>query len=582
MRGKALVPWVGMLLLVCTSCGVKQFKETVKGWFGDETPKRLETRRLSLFEYEDKLMGAWAGKMIGVSYAAPYEFQYLGKIMEEGVIRPWKPEYIDNALQQDDLYVQMTFLQAIEEKGLQITSREAADYFAKTNYPLWHANDAGRRNIRAGIYPPDSGHPRYNPHANDIDFQIEADVFGILCPGLPRMALALAESFGAIMNYGDGVYGGYFVAGMYSAAYFGNDRMAVIEEGLKCIPSESQYALLIRDVLEYYRNNPADWQGCWKMLEDKWGNTDLCPEGYRQPFNIDAKMNGGYVAIGLLFGEGDFVKTLEIATRCGQDNDCNASTAAGVLGAMNGYSRIPQQYKSRIPLIADRVFLHTKYNFTTLIQTCRQLTTRIVERFGGTIQRLGDREYYAIPIQKAVKPPRLVQFTEAMRDGYRAEWANLDAMRLERLQGVLKAELSRWSPGWTISNCGNEMNPGLRNRYADRFDVFVTHPQDQNTPCVLSWSGKLTEEQTQLLLIVAASDWDPLADWVLRVRINGNVLAEETVALEAGRVKWHEFRYDLSAYVGQDIALQLENAADEWSGEAAFWGKIEFVKQKPS
>ena len=63
-----------------------------------------------------------------------------------------------------------------------------------------------------------------------------------------------------------------------------------------------------------------------------WDRNDSCPDGAFDPFNIDAKINGAYVALGLLYGKGDFRRTLEIATRSGQDSDCNPSSAAGVLG----------------------------------------------------------------------------------------------------------------------------------------------------------------------------------------------------------------------------------------------------------
>ncbi|MGC9327324.1 MAG: ADP-ribosylglycohydrolase family protein [Candidatus Hinthialibacter sp.] len=578
MRSKGFVTLLTGLILFCTSCGTKHMRETFQEWFGDDTPKKLETQRLSLFEYEDKLYGAWAGKMIGVSYGAPYEFKYLGEIMEEDVIRPWQPQYVENALQQDDLYVQMTFLQAIEEKGIQITPQEAATYFAKTLYPLWHANDAGRRNIRAGIPPPDSGHPRYNPHANDIDFQIEADVFGILCPGMPRTAVSMAESFGVMMNYGDGLYGGLFVAGMYSAAFLETDRIAVIEKGLQCIPEKSQYAQLIRDVLEYYRGNPTDWRGCWTMLEEKYGATDLCPAGYNQPLNIDAKLNGGYVVIGLLYGEGDFAKTLEITTRCGQDNDCNPSTAGGVLGALGGYSRIPQEFKLHIPLISDQNFLHTPYNFNTLIQACRRQTNKIIQRYSGYIQRLGDREYYAIPVQKPAAPRDLEQFTASMRDDYLDEWTRLDEIRSQGLQKTLQNELEKAAPGWTIRNCGDAVNPGLFPQLAGRFDVFVTYPKNPEVPCVLTWQGALTEEKPVLHLTAAASSTGSTKNWRLRVYVNGTQLAQETVAQTGNAIQWRDFKYDLSTYAGQTITIELENAADGHDSVAAYWGKIEFVE----
>ncbi|HOJ61561.1 MAG TPA: ADP-ribosylglycohydrolase family protein [bacterium] len=429
MRPQGSFVLVVVLALMFGACATgKKVTDSVKKIFRDDKPEKLETRRLSIFEYEDILLGAWAGKMIGASVGAPYTNRFYGQVMEEPM-RSWRPELVENALVQDDLCVPMTFLQALEEKGLSLTSAEAADYFGRIAWPLTHAHDAARRNIRAGIPPPDSGHPRYNPHANDLSFQTGADLFGLLCPGMPFTAIRLAETFGPMMSYGDGLYGGLFVAGMYAAAFFENDRAALIEQGLKGIPADSSYARLIRDVLEFYRTEPAQWRGCWQMLEDKWAQTDLCPQGYNKPFNIDAKLNGGYVVLGLLYGEGEFPKTLEITTRCGQQTGSNTATAAGLLGAMLGYSRIPRPFKMGIPVISERPFQHTKYTFTTLTQTCKKMTEMIIRRYGGDVQRLGDREYYSVPVQSPPPPPPLEQFTESQLAGYQNEWSRLDQIQ---------------------------------------------------------------------------------------------------------------------------------------------------------
>ncbi|MCO7111845.1 ADP-ribosylglycohydrolase family protein [Bacteroides uniformis] len=47
----------------------------------------------------------------------------------------------------------------------------------------------------------------------------------------------------------------------------------------------------------------------------------------------------------MLYGEGDFTKTIDISTRAGQDSDCNPASAAGILGTMIGYSNIPEYWK---------------------------------------------------------------------------------------------------------------------------------------------------------------------------------------------------------------------------------------------
>ena len=307
------------------------------------------SRHLSRSALEDKIRGGWAGQMIGVSYGAPTEFRSNGKIIEGNLNKylDWSPERLKNAIDQDDLYVEMTFAEVMDKVGLDATTEQYGEMFKDSKYELWHANAGARRNLNHGIKAPMSGHPKYNIHANDIDFQIESDFIGLMTPGLPREANKYADRVGRVMNWGDGLYGGMFFSGMYAAAFFENDPRKVVEQGLRSIPAESAYAKVIADVLRWSAENPDDWTKTWHLIEDKWDKDDVCPDGALDPFNIDAKLNGGYVALGLLYGKGDFAKTLEVATRSGQDSDCNPSSAAGILGVMLGYDQHPRGLEGR-------------------------------------------------------------------------------------------------------------------------------------------------------------------------------------------------------------------------------------------
>ena len=363
--------------------------------------------RLSKERYLDKCKGAWAGQMIGVCFGAPYEFRFCGKPILDP-LQPWKPERVKGAIDQDDCYVEMTFLKAIEDHGLDVNYEQAGKAFAETQFPLWHANKFGRENVRKGIMPPKSGNPEFNKHADDIDFQIEADLFGILCPGLPQESNRLCNIFGHIMNYGDGVYGGMLVAGMYCAAYFeDNDVEKVVQAGLACIPEKSEYHKCISDVVRWHAENPTDWLATWKKIEEKWQDDVDCEPG--NPVNIDAKLNGAYIVVGLLYGGGDLAKTIEVATRCGQDNDCNPSSAAGVLCCMKGFSAIDPQWTSGIAAIENTNFSHTNYSFKTLIPTCQKTTEAIMRRAGGQVTD----DAYVIPRQTPKPPEPLEQWSQA-------------------------------------------------------------------------------------------------------------------------------------------------------------------------
>ncbi|HEX3007006.1 MAG TPA: ADP-ribosylglycohydrolase family protein, partial [Bacteroidales bacterium] len=258
---------------------------------------------------KDKIAGGWAGKMIGVTYGAPTEFHALGKLFEDSI--KWKPADIKGSIWQDDLYVQLTFLMSMDQYGIDAPAKKYQEMFAKAGYQLWHANVQARKNYFDSIFPPLSGNPEYNYHADDIDFQIESDYIGFMCPGMPQQVVKLCDKIGHIMNYGDGLYGGIFVAALYSEAFFENDISKVIDHALKSIPSESDYYKIVKDVIALHQQNPKDWKAAWKEIEAKWGNVDICGAGV--PFNIDAKLNGAYIVMGLLYGEGDPYKTLEIA-----------------------------------------------------------------------------------------------------------------------------------------------------------------------------------------------------------------------------------------------------------------------------
>ncbi|HBH85481.1 MAG: hypothetical protein A2X05_17830 [Bacteroidetes bacterium GWE2_41_25] len=330
---------------------------------------------------KDKIAGGWAGKMIGVTYGAPTEFRARGITYEDSI--KWKPADIRGSMWQDDIYVQLTFLMSMDKYGMDAPSKKYQEMFAKAGYGLWHANMQARKNYYDSIFAPLSGTPEYNIHADDIDFQIEADYIGFMCPGMPKTATGIADKIGRIMNYGEGVYGGIFVAALYSEAYFETDIPKIIEKALLSIPAESDYYKIIKDVIRLHQHYPSDWRAAWQELENKWGDVDICGAGV--PFNIDAKLNGAYIVMGLLYGEGDPMKTLEISTRCGQDSDCNPSNALAVLGVINGFSGLPSYMQEGVKAMGDSLFIYTTYSFNSAVTSTVKYAHELIAKDGGTV-----------------------------------------------------------------------------------------------------------------------------------------------------------------------------------------------------
>jgi len=339
---------------------------------------------------KDKIKGGWAGQTIGVTFGGPYEFRFQGTFIGDYQPLVWndslvKKNMLENAGLYDDLYMDLTFVEVFEKYGLNAPIDSFANAFANAGYMLWHANQAGRYNILNGIKAPQSGAWQNNPHADCIDYQIESDFAGLMSPGMPNTASAISDKIGHIMNYGDGWYGGVYVGAMYALAFISNDINYVVNKALETVPEKSEFYKCIRDVIEWHKKYPTDWKQTWLDVQRKWANDIGCPDGVFAPFNIDAKVNAAYVVMCLLYGGGDFTKSLEIATRCGQDADCNPSTVGGILGAVLGYNKIPDYWKRGLLQAEDIDFKYTTMSLNDVYETGYKHALQNIERNGGKV-----------------------------------------------------------------------------------------------------------------------------------------------------------------------------------------------------
>ena len=345
---------------------------------------------ISQQQLTDKIKGGWAGQTIGCTYGGPTEFRFCGTMIQDYVNILWPDGCIkwwyENAPGlYDDVYMDLTFVDVFERLGLDAPVDSFAMAFANAGYPLWHANQAARYNILNGIMPPASGHWLNNPHADDIDYQIEADYAGLMSPGMPNAASEISDKIGHIMNYGDGWYGGVYVGAMYALAFISDDINFIVEEALKVIPEQSRYYQCMNDVVKWHKAYPNDWKRTWFECEKKWSEDIGCPDGVFVPSNIDAVINSAYIIIGLLYGEGDFAKTLDISTRCGQDSDCNPASAGGILGTMLGYDKIPKYWMKNLQEVEDMNFAYTNISLNKTYQMSFNQALQMVERNGGII-----------------------------------------------------------------------------------------------------------------------------------------------------------------------------------------------------
>ena len=532
-------------------------------------------RRLSVEDYRDKMKGGWIGQIIGVVWGAPTEFKFNDVVIPEERVPKWYPGMINEAFGQDDLYVEMTFLRSMEEHGLDVSIRQAGIDFANSEYALWCANAAGRRNLRAGIAPPDSSHPKFNKCPNDIDYQIEADFAGLIAPGLPNAVVAMGEKFGRLMNYGDGVYGGQFMGGMYAEAFFESDLHKVIDAGLACIPAESQYAEMVRDMVRWHRENPDDWQKTWGLCFQKYRKDPA----YQKASNgaIDVKINGAMIMLGLLYGQGDIERAVVVSMRGGYDSDCNPSSAAGVLGTMAGFAGLPAHYTKELKL--EPKFSYTAYNVPALLDVCEKLARQVVAKNGGRMEKdAAGKEWFVIPRQTAKPSAHELSWAPGAIANSRftpEEMAKLkfpitvyqpeqfmDPDPTTRVQKVLDVCF----PGWKTSANAPDMNPGYIEQMQNVNNVLATHPPKKGEPVILSKTVKVPEGNPRLTVKVSGAQ---NGDFVLIVKVDGELAFETEVG--------HGFRtytVGLSPHRGKTVKIELLNQPDEWMNEAAYWSEI--------
>jgi hypothetical protein len=385
--------FAAMLLLFAVSCKQKD----------PEKKAGLTENTFTKEQLQDKIKGGWAGQTIGVVYGAPVEFKYQGSIIPATQNIPWREGYVKYWWDKkpglfDDIYTDLNFVAAFEKHGLNVSMDTIANHWARTAYHLAHANQASRYNILNGIMPPQSGNWKNNPHADDLDFQIEADFIGLMTPGMVNSATEIADRVGHIMNSGDGWYGGVYVSALYSLAFVATDATEIVEQAIKTIPEGTKFHDCIADVIKWHKKYPNDWQATWFELQKKWNNDVGCPKGCFLSFNIDAKINSAYVTIGLLYGNGDFTKSIDIATRCGQDADCNPASVGGVLGVMLGYSKIPDFWLKPLQEIEPLNFEGTPMSLAKAYELSFKHASEMIKTAGGTVES----DKIVIPIQAPV------------------------------------------------------------------------------------------------------------------------------------------------------------------------------------
>lgn len=282
---------------------------------------------------QDKIHACWIGKNIGGTIGGPYEGRREILDIKGFTTKKGSP------LPNDDLDLQLVWLKAMEEYGpYQMSEQVLGEYWLSFISPHWNEYGVAKANLRAGILPPFSGEHENALWKHSNGGWIRSEIWACLSPGFPHIANHYAYMDACVDHgSGEGTYGEIFTATMESLAFFETDIREIIEKALTFIPQESRLAKSVRLVLTAY-DRGEEWVQVRNRLVEQ--SADL--GWFQAPANI------GFVVLGLLYGEGDFRRSVLYAVNCGDDTDCTGATAGAFLGILKGMEGIPADWAEYI------------------------------------------------------------------------------------------------------------------------------------------------------------------------------------------------------------------------------------------
>ncbi|MCL2709146.1 MAG: ADP-ribosylglycohydrolase family protein [Defluviitaleaceae bacterium] len=317
-------------------------------------------------DYKNKVLGCWMGKNIGGTLGMPMEWvRQVNDVsfFPESVITAGAP------LANDDLDLQLIWLIAMEERGIDIDAAVLGEYWLAYISPHWAEYGKSKANMRAGLMPPLSGMVD-NAWKNSNGAWIRSEIWACVAPGCPKIAAKYAYE-DAIVDHGDGegMYGAVFCAAVESAAFVEGDTHKLIEIGLSFIPENCGVARAIACAIKCHKSGKTWLEARHELLVGHrghapgWGpntisDADRANGFFEGEWGYDAPLNIAIIILGWLYGDGDFEKSLLITVNCGEDTDCTAGTFGAIYGIIHGIDGIPEKWKTPIGRVIKTVSLN--------------------------------------------------------------------------------------------------------------------------------------------------------------------------------------------------------------------------------
>ena len=327
------------------------------------SPGTEDAARLTANTLRDRVYAAWLGRCAGCNLGKPVEGGWgrdkLRRYLELADAFPltdyipaldplpvgftlhpsWKDATrgrVRGMARDDDTDYTMLALRVLEKHGPGFTSADVgAEWLLALPFSMvYTAERVAYRNLIYGIVPPSTA-THHNPYREWIGALIRGDMFGYVLPGDPGAAARLAYQDAALSHTANGIYGEMWAAALVAAAFTSGSAGEALEAALGVVPARSRLAEALRATMTAHARG-ASWEEAMASMESRLA-------GYHWVHTIN---NAEVVAAALLWGNGDFSRTIGLAVEAGLDTDCTGATAGSVFGALYGMGALPAHWVS--------------------------------------------------------------------------------------------------------------------------------------------------------------------------------------------------------------------------------------------
>ncbi len=381
---------------------------------GDSPKEKIYKIKVS--ELRDKIAAAWIGELVGNIYGLPHE----GKYIANPGVEKWPYGYTknldklkkyDGAFSDDDTDVEYMYLLQMEKFGIEPSYEQLKNaWMYHIRDRIWLANRAALGLMHFGFTPPFTGKKEINPHWFQIDPQLVNEIWGYTAPGMVKYASAKSEWAARITSDDWGIEPTIHYGAMYAAAFFEKDIRKLIEIGLKELPQNGRYAQTVRDMIALHDKYPNSWQTSRAEMAKKYYIDE--PDMTKTIWN--ANLNGACAILAMLYGNGEFQHTLDLACAMGFDADNQAATVGGLMGVIYGMKGIPSNLCLpiegwKLPF-NDRYINITRYDLpdasiNDIIDRLVKTSISVVVAKGGKISGSNGGEILTINANALFNPP---------------------------------------------------------------------------------------------------------------------------------------------------------------------------------